>query len=271
MKSYLQKVLEEQEMQENGQVRPDNNKEPSVRLAIYDSLSAAPRVIDLSGQSYEELIDLLATKTYQFSHEKGGMVPFTVIKEVVENLIHAYFQEAVITILDDGNTIRISDQGPGINEKEKAFLPGFSTATSSMKKIIKGVGSGLPIVKEALGCSGGEISIEDNLSRGTVITLTMPARTASDSQNSPVDEKIQRTTTAEVPVLNKRQKRALFLVTELGEAGPSKIAAEIDISLSTAYRDLTLLEELDLIQSDEHGKRSLTTKGVQQLDKILNS
>lgn len=271
MKSYLQKVLKEQEMQENGHMQPNNHMEPSVRLAIYDSLSAAPRVVDLSSQSYEELIDLLATKTYQFSHEKGGAVPFTVIKEVVENLIHVYFQEAVITILDNGNTIRISDQGSGIHEKEKAFLPGFSTATSAMKKIIKGVGSGLPIVKEVLSCSGGEISIEDNLSHGTVITLTMPTRATTDSQNSPKDEKAQTTSLTEVPVLNKRQKRALFLVTELGEAGPSKIAAEIDVSLSTAYRDLTFLEELDLIQSDEHGKRSLTTKGVQQLDKILNS
>jgi len=271
MKSYLQKVLEEQEVQDNGHMRPKENTEPSVRLAIYDSLSAAPRVVDLSGQSYEELLDLLATKTYQFSHEKGGVVPFTVIKEVVENLIHAYFREAVITILDNGNTIRISDQGPGIQEKEKAFLPGFSTATAAMKEVIKGVGSGLPIVKEALGCSGGEISIEDNLSQGTVITLTMPTRPTTDSQNSPKDEKVQTTVVVDVPVLNKRQKRVLFLVTELGEAGPSKIAAEIDVSLSTAYRDLTLLEELDLIQSDEHGKRSLTTKGVQQLDKILNS
>ena len=56
--------------------------------------------------------------------------------------------------MDGGNRIIISDQGPGINDKDKAFLPGFSSASKSMKKYIRGVGSGLPIVRETIDFSG---------------------------------------------------------------------------------------------------------------------
>jgi len=40
-----------------------------------------------------------------------------------------------------------------------------------MKKVIRGVGSGLPIVREYLTFSGGSIMIDDNLGTGTVVTI----------------------------------------------------------------------------------------------------
>jgi len=147
MSVFLEKISE-------GSV--DGNQEKSIaRLAIYDNLKVSPRVIELSASGFDDFISLLASKAYQSSQEKGGSIPFTVIKEVVENLIHAYFNEITITILDEGNTIRISDQGPGIQDKNKAMLPGFSTATSKMRGFIKGVGSGLPVVKESISFLGG--------------------------------------------------------------------------------------------------------------------
>ena len=234
----------------------------AARLAVYDSLMTAPRVIDLNSDDLEEFINLLATKTYQSSKEVGGNVPYTVLREVVENLIHAYFKEVVISILDNGNTVRISDQGPGIKNKDKVFEPGFSTATTSMKTIIKGVGSGLPIAREAIAFLGGALTIEDNLDKGTVITLSVPSNTSKKSDRptefaaSDID-------------LNKRQKQVLVLAMELGSVGPSKIAAELGISLSTAYRDLIYLEEKSLISSDEQGKRVLTSLGIEYLDEIL--
>ncbi len=47
------------------------------------------------------------------------------MREVSENFIHARFKEIIVSILDHGNTIRFADQGPGINFKDKAQLPGF--------------------------------------------------------------------------------------------------------------------------------------------------
>ena len=68
------------------------------------------------------LIASLAEKTYHYCREQGGQVPYTVIGELIENLIHAYFRDVVITILDGGQVIRISDHGPGV-ERRGARLP----------------------------------------------------------------------------------------------------------------------------------------------------
>ena len=65
------------------------------------------------------------------------------------------FKEVVVSILDKGNTIRFADHGPGIPSKEKAQMPGFSSAVEPMKNYIRGVGSGLPIVREYLESSHG--------------------------------------------------------------------------------------------------------------------
>lgn len=240
----------------------------AAKLAVYDSPMAAPRVLNLNADDYREFINTLATKTYQSSKEVGGNIPYTIIRENIENLIHAYFKEVVISIFDNGNTVRISDQGPGIKNKEKATEPGFSTATSEMKQYIKGVGSGLPITKETLSFLGGAILIEDNLNQGSVITLKVPCNESTSKSDNAVQD---RNTVPISFVLNKRQKQILFLIMELGTVGPSKIAGELGISLSTAYRDLIYLEEQTLIYSDEQGKRVLTSVGIEYLDEILNS
>lgn len=241
----------------------DNNICPA-RLAVYDSPCVAPRVVELSAADYDELINLLATKTYQFSREKGGSLPFTIIKEVIENLIHAYFNEVIITILDDGNTIRISDQGPGIPDKERAFWPGFSTATREMKKYIRGVGSGLPIVKESLTLLGGAISIEDNLARGTVVTIRVPGK-ESPSCKPEFQGEEKRDIPFKPPRLSHRQKQVLSIILEFSSAGPTAIANSLGVSLSTVYRDLLYLEEHGLVTSDLQGKRTLTPLGMNYL------
>ena len=150
-----------------------------VRIAVYDSIGTIPRIVDIRSSDHGELLNEVSSKTYAFAHDKGGAVPYVAIKETVENLLHADIQEAVITILPDGNTIRVSDQGPGIIDKDRAFLPGFTTATSTMKDIVRGVGSGLPIVKDSMHSVGGYILIEDNLKKGCVITLSCSTETLS--------------------------------------------------------------------------------------------
>lgn len=233
------------------------------RLAVYDSPCVAPRVVELSADDYSELINLLATKTYQFSREKGGSLPFTIIKEVIENLIHAYFNEVIITILDNGNTIRISDQGPGIPDKERAFWPGFSTATREMKKYIRGVGSGLPIVKESLTLLGGAISIEDNLARGAVVTIRVPGKESSSYKPELQEE--EGDIPFKPPRLSHRHKQVLSIILEFSSAGPSAIATSLGVSLSTVYRDLLYLEDHGLVASDLQGKRTLTPLGMNYL------
>jgi DNA-binding CsgD family transcriptional regulator len=236
-------------------------EEAEVRLAVYDSPLAAPRVVSLRGQEFHEFVGDLAARTYNFARERGGRIPFVVIREIIENLIHAFFQGAVISILNDGNTIRISDHGPGIVNKALALEPGFTTATPAMRQFIKGVGSGLPVAREQLAFLGGAITLEDNLSRGTVVTLSVGAGPTKPAANTahPSDR----------PALTARQKKVLLLIAELGSAGPSVLAKELGVSQSTAYRELELLERAHLIAGKTAGKRTLTEDGITALGDVF--
>lgn len=233
----------------------------AARIAVYDTLAAAPRVEDLVADTLADAIEQLASRTYNIARERGGSIPYTIIREVSENLIHAGFSEVVVTILDGGSTVRFADQGPGIPDKEKVFQPGFSTATAGMKRIIRGVGSGLPIVRETLTFAGGTIEIEDNLGRGTVVTL----------RAAPPEPQSAGTGASElrIPRLSDRQKQALSIILELGSVGPSALSRELDIGVATAYRDLAFLEEAGLISADETGKRTLTTYGITCLERVF--
>ncbi|MEC4272062.1 ATP-binding protein [Adlercreutzia sp. R25] len=143
------------------------------RIALYDDLRSAPRVVEIDPAETGAYIEALASTIYEQSHSAGGTIPYTVIREVSENFIHAHFKEVVVSILDKGNTIRFADHGPGIPSKEKAQMPGFSSAVEPMKNYIRGVGSGLPIVREYLESSHGTITIEDNLGTGAVVTVSL--------------------------------------------------------------------------------------------------
>jgi predicted HTH transcriptional regulator len=257
VRDVIRRLLEER--REGDAAAPAD--EPEVRLAIYDSPLTVPRVVSLSGDDFDALIGDLAAQTYNYSHERGGRIPFVVIREVVENLIHAYFRDAVITILDDGDTIRISDQGPGIRDKQRALQPGFTTATREMRRYIRGVGSGLPVAREQLAFLGGTLGIEDNLDRGTVVTLSLTRPTASPAGAAP--------RASARPDLTSRQKKVLLLIAELGSAGPTAIAKELDTSHSTAYRELRALEALKLVQSKGSGRRTLSEDGIIYLGEIF--
>lgn len=260
------------------------------QLVIYDIMCNPPRVVTIEAKNFIDFIQQLTNETYTYASEKGGQIPFVAIREVVENIIHANLNNIVISILADGSTIRVADHGPGLHDKEKAFTPGFSTASLEMKHYIKGVGSGLAIAHEALRQSGGNIFIEDNLEKGIVVTLQIPTITSqietpknikiiskplpsftSSHVWSQNHRKPQTTfkTKKLIDNLSSRQKKILLLVAEFNETGPSNIAKELNLSLSTAYRELVCLEELKLVTSLHSGKRTLTEEGLTFIGSIF--
>jgi predicted HTH transcriptional regulator len=248
-----------------------------------------PRIINAEFKTIDSFISETPQKVYALSHEIGGGIPYTIIKEVIENLIHANFREIAITILNNGNHIIVSDQGPGVEDKEKAFLPGYTSATTDMKKHIRGVGSGLPIVKETITFSGGSVEITDNIKNGTVVSLklNLPQKTPPSSNNSQENTSGAADThktpaysnqagSAELSVpkykpLSLRQNKILFLIQELEECGPSKVAKELGFSLSTSYRELLFLEKQKLVTTTTPGKKKLSQKGAKYLDYYLNN
>lgn len=233
----------------------------SARIACYDDLMSAPRITEIPPNTTAEFIEALASTIYTQAQQAGGTIPYTAIREVSENFIHAQFREIIVSILDHGNTIRFSDQGPGIPHKEKAQMPGFSSATEPMKHYIRGVGSGLPLVKEYLSFKHGRITIEDNLKSGAVITISVNP----EEERRPISEKRRG---ALIPPLTDREKDVLYLFMQEHTLRLTDIKDELGLSPSTVHRTLAKLEEHGIIESA--GKmRVLTDFGSQVADQLF--
>lgn len=143
----------------------------AARIAVFDATNAAPRVVVIEPCNVRDYLEEITQQVTKLASEQGGTIPFMVIREIVENFIHAYFIEPSISILDKGMTIRFADQGPGIKEKDKALDFGTTSATTEMKRYIRGVGSGLPYVREYMKSTHGFLDVEDNINGGTIVTL----------------------------------------------------------------------------------------------------
>lgn len=242
------------------------------RIALYDDLMSAPRVTEIQPAPTAEFIENIASKIYEQSKMCGGTIPYTAIREVSENFIHAQFAEIIVSILDDGNTIRFADQGPGINQKEKAKLPGFTSAIEPMKRYIRGVGSGLPIVKEYLDFSHGTISIEDNLGTGAVVTISL--KNKEEQMNVPVQQSNfggyrgpQQTSSQyhqpniPIPHLSQREKDFLPIFLNEGALGVTDLTRLTGVPQSSTYVTLSKMEEAGLIEKTAGQKRILTDLG----------
>ena len=164
-----------------GELGLDAVRHPA-RIAVYDDPSCAPRVVIVEPKDVRAYLEEITLQVTQLAQGQGSTIPFMVIREIVENFIHAYFIEPTISILDGGNTIRFSDQGPGIREKERALQYGTTSATEEMRRYIRGVGSGLPYAQQYMVDKGGSLEIDDNMQGGTIVTLH--ARLQPKEQNT---------------------------------------------------------------------------------------
>lgn len=222
------------------------------RIAIYDSLKTAPRVIQVQGGPTHEYIEHIASLTYKNAKEAGGMIPYTVIREVSENFIHAKFNEVVVSIFDQGNTIRFADQGPGIKHKDLVQEPGFSSAIEPMKRYIRGVGSGLPIVKDYLSTSHGHIEIKDNVNQGSVVTISLVASRTSDEEIEAL----------ETPELTENEIAVLKALLPNNTLGVSEVSKATGIAVASVHTAFSKMEEAGLVEKVSK-KRKLTGRGTQ--------
>lgn len=245
-----------------GQTRtpPPSSTGCSARVAIQERPGSPPQIVDVTASTIPQFLEELANQVFQLAQEKGGQLPHLAIKEVTDNLIHADFRDVAIEIREQGNLVTISDHGEGIPDREKAFLPGYSAATQAHRRHIRGVGAGLGLVKEIMQSLGGEITLGENLSSGTVVTLSLGKPTSA------LGPRVRQL--APSPQLSERRKKVLLLLAELGQAGPSAVSSELGVSLTTAHRDLSALEEMGLVGS-RRGKRILTQEGIKYLDVVF--
>lgn len=249
----------------------ENRKDYSVvkntaRVAIYDDLKSPPRVINVNPDITNSFIESLSSCIYDESQKKGGKIPYTVIREITENFIHADFSEIVVSILDNGNTIRFTDQGPGFSNIENAKLPGFTSATEGMKQYIRGVGSGLPTVKDYIDYSDGVLKIENNIDSGSVVTVSLVenlnnsiAFSMKDKEisNDLYNKKMQKLS----PSLNEREQKILKLIMQEGPLGVTQINKFLNLPISSIHKILINLEEAGLITRVSNSKRILSDLG----------
>ena len=152
--------------------------------------------------------------------------------------------------MDKGNTIRFADQGPGIANKNLVQEPGFSSATEPMKRYIRGVGSGLPIVKDYLDTTHGYIEIEDNINKGSVVTISLVAsRSIHDEQPD-----------LEIPELTENEERILQALLPDKALGITELNHLTGIAVASVHTALSKMEELGLVEK-VNKKRKLTTFG----------
>jgi hypothetical protein len=244
-----------------------------VRIAVYP-VGGEPEITEVSAANPRSATQKFTRFVSQRVRELGGNVPEESIREVVENLVHAGYVGVVISILDGGNVVRVSDKGPGVENKSRAMEFGFSGATPEAMGDIRGVGAGLGIARAAAEKGGGKVTIEDNIGGGTVVTVSVPGEGPVAGKGEPVEKSPpQRKYPDGVPRMNisERQQKVLITVLECGEVGPSTVADRLEISVSTAYRDLSVLEEHGLVMADESGKRLISPLGRDLVEAIVNA
>jgi signal transduction histidine kinase len=105
-----------------------------------------------------------------------------VIRNLLENAIKYSPPDSgavEVSAAQDGEcvVIRVTDDGPGIPEREMAslFEPFFRVDRSRSKKT-GGYGLGLSITKRIVEAHGGTIAVENNAERGASFVVTLPKR-----------------------------------------------------------------------------------------------
>ncbi len=221
------------------------------RLAVYHEPTEPPTVAEIAGDDPGTLIERLFEAVARWAR-----LPIVAIREIIENLVHADFRDALVSVLANGHVVRVSDSGPGIDDPGQAMQPGFTTAGADERSIIRGVGCGLPLAASVMDAEGGTIEFARNLAGGTVVTLTTPNQTIEDDSEN-----------AAMPAEDDRLVMALLL--EMGPSLPEHVAAELSWTVGRCGRELVVLESRGLVSRDSDGRRSLTPNGSRLLSTLF--
>jgi hypothetical protein len=213
----------------------------AARLAVYLAPGEPPVVEGFEGDAVdviEALCDAVAARS---------PLPALAVREVVENLVHAGFRDAVVSVLGGGAVVRVADHGPGIADPGLALTPGFSGAGAGERAIVRGVGCGLPLARDLMAAAGGALEISANLGGGAVVTLSSaPAAPAAAAE----------------PGCTEAAREILALLLEVGEAPPEALARELGRSRAECGRELAVLQHRGLVTREPGGARRLTDAGA---------
>jgi len=226
---------------------PTTSSTLSARVAVYREPTEPPTVAEIAEDDPGTLIERLFEAVARWAR-----LPIVAIREIIENLVHAHFRDALVSVLSNGRIVRVSDSGPGIPDSELAMQPGFTTAGPQQRTIIRGVGCGLPLAASVMNAEGGTIEFGRNLAGGTVVTLTTPSPMIEDDSEHTV-------------MLAEDDRLVMALLLEMGPSLPERLAVELSWTVGRCGRELVVLESRGLVSRDSDGRRSLTPNGSRLL------
>lgn len=215
-----------------------------VRVAVHRAALEPPLITEIRDIEPAAIIEATFAHVAQVSS-----VPPLALREIIENLIHAGFTDALVTVLDAGRTVRVSDRGPGIDEPRRALEPGYTTANEHIRSVVRGAGSGLALAQGLVAAEGGTLEIHDNLGGGCVITISIDGPPAPDDVAAPGQP-------------SDAQRSLLALLLEMAPAHPEAMARELGLPLGVVGRELVLLEHRGLVARFADGGRVLTERGA---------
>lgn len=85
----------------------------------------------------------------------------------VNIVAHAYSGNMHVDINPERVFIRFEDEGPGIDDIERAMTEGYSTATEAVRQMGFGAGMGLPNIKKNVD----KLNIDSIPGKGTIVEL----------------------------------------------------------------------------------------------------
>jgi len=217
----------------------------TARVAVYGPVSEPPAVEELGEADAGVLVERLYERSAPWSR-----TPCLALREIIENLVHAGFRDALVSVLDDGHTVRVSDSGPGIADPARALMPGFTTAGHEERRVVRGAGCGLPLAARLLAAEGGGLDLSGNLGGGTVVTLHVPGPDADGPSEG-----------GGPPLPGEDARLVMALLLEMGPSRPERIAGELGWAVGRCGRELVLLESRGLVGRSDDGARALTGAG----------
>lgn len=220
-----------------------------VRVALHRTAAEPPVIRVLRDRDEAALIEAVVDAVLPHTR----VAPLA-LREVVENLVHAGFMDPLVSVVDNGTVVRVSDRGPGIADHYRARRSGFTTAGPAERRVIRGVGAGLALASELLAADGGHLDIDENLESGVVVTLSVP---------TPVDR------TDEPSAPSEDQRALLALLLELAEADAAALSAESGLPLAVCGRELAVLEHRGLLMRGSSARRSLTGAGRELVSSLF--
>ena len=139
------------------------------------------RATEAIGDSYPA-VEITTAVPAEATVAASKQVVETVLKELLENAAEhndADQPYAVVSADQTGDgsvTLAVSDNGPGVPNHERAVLD-----AEGEDQLQHGSGLGFWAVHWGVTRLGGELAISEKTPRGTTVTVTLPATTASDS------------------------------------------------------------------------------------------